>query len=232
MYTPNPINTENIVLNDELLALTEKLAANVHENWSAGRIAQGWTYGPVRDDAKKETPCLVPYDQLPESEKEYDRVTALESLKTIISLGYRIVKDEPDTSLVEDTEYDEFDTEKLKEELDKKFDELFGSLDDETEDYDDVDDIDALDNIIILSDENGNDVHFEFLDLIEYKGDEFVVLLPADDEDDSGEEVVILKIDSIGDDKENYSSVDDDEVLDAVFSIFKEKFKDEFNFVD
>lgn len=232
MYTPNPINTENIVLNDELLALTEKLAANVHENWSAGRIAQGWTYGPVRDDAKKETPCLVPYDQLPESEKEYDRVTALESLKTIISLGYRIVKDEPDTSLVEDTEYDEFDTEKLKEELAKKFDELFGSLDDETEDYDDVDDIDALDNIIILSDENGNDVHFEFLDLIEYKGDEFVVLLPADDEDDSGEEVVILKIDSIGDDKENYSSVDDNEVLDAVFSIFKEKFKDEFNFVD
>ena len=92
MYTPNPIDTTNIKLPEELLALTEKIAENVHENWSVGRISQGWTYGEKRDDIKKETPCLVPYSELPESEKEYDRNTALETLKLIIKLGYDIRK--------------------------------------------------------------------------------------------------------------------------------------------
>lgn len=92
MYTPQPIDTTNIILSDDLLELTEKIAENVHEVWSKGRIAEGWTYGEKRDDNKKETPCLVPYSELPENEKEYDRNTALETIKTILSLGYEIQK--------------------------------------------------------------------------------------------------------------------------------------------
>ncbi len=89
-----------------------------------------------------------------------------------------------------------------------------------------------LDNIIVLNDENGEEIEFEFLDLIEYEGEEYVVLLPNDEEDDAGE-VVILKLeDTDSEDEESYVSVDDEEVLKAVFEIFKEKFKDEFNFID
>ena len=93
MYTPNPIDTGSIELPKELLELTEKIAENVHENWSAGRIADGWTYGETRDDAKKTTPCLVPYSELTETEKEYDRNTALQILKMIVALGYKIEKE-------------------------------------------------------------------------------------------------------------------------------------------
>lgn len=93
MYTPNPIDTSNIQLPADLLKLTEKIAENVHENWSSGRIAEGWSYGEVRDDQKKTTPCLVPYASLTESEKEYDRNTATETLKLIMALGYKISKD-------------------------------------------------------------------------------------------------------------------------------------------
>lgn len=92
MYQPKPIDTSNIQLPEALLELTEKIAENVHENWSAGRIAQGWTYGEKRDDGKKTTPCLVPYSELTEQEKEYDRVTALQTLKLIVALGYKIEK--------------------------------------------------------------------------------------------------------------------------------------------
>ena len=92
MYTPKPVDTKDIKLSDELLELTEKIAENVHENWAVGRIAEGWTYGNVRDDAKKTTPCLVPYSQLPENEKEYDRTTALETIKLIVAMGYKIEK--------------------------------------------------------------------------------------------------------------------------------------------
>ena len=92
MYKPNPINTNNIELPSDLLELTERIAENVHENWSEGRIAEGWTYGEKRDDQKKTTPCLVPYSKLPDSEKEYDRKTALETLKSIVALGYKIEK--------------------------------------------------------------------------------------------------------------------------------------------
>lgn len=89
-----------------------------------------------------------------------------------------------------------------------------------------------LDNIIVLNDEDGNEIEFEFLDLIEYEGEEYVVLLPNDEEDDAGE-VVILKLeDTDSEDEESYVSVDDEEVLQNVFDIFKEKFKDEFNFID
>ena len=92
MYQPKPLDTEAVNLPAELLELTEQLAENVHENWAKARLEEGWVYGPTRDDEKKTTPCLVPYDQLPEIEKEYDRVTALQTLKSILVLGYRIEK--------------------------------------------------------------------------------------------------------------------------------------------
>ena len=92
-----------------------------------------------------------------------------------------------------------------------------------------------LSNIIILNDENGNEVQFEFLDLIEYESEEYVVLLPVleEGEEDYGE-VVILKVDDTDDDsdEESYISVDDEDTLTALFEIFKEKFKEEFNFTD
>lgn len=92
MYQPKPVDTSHVVLSEDLLALTEKIAENVHENWSAGRIAEGWTYGPVRDDKEKTTPCLIPYNELPENEKDFDRITAMQTLKLIVALGYRIEK--------------------------------------------------------------------------------------------------------------------------------------------
>ena len=93
-YDPKPIDTSKIELSSDLLGLTEQIAENVHEVWSAGRRAEGWTYGEKRDDQLKQTPCLVPYSMLPESEKEYDRKTALNTLKLVIALGYRIEKEE------------------------------------------------------------------------------------------------------------------------------------------
>lgn len=101
------------------------------------------------------------------------------------------------------------------------------------EDLNNVPEGEELDNIIVLNDENGEEIEFEFLDLIEYEGEEYVVLLPHDEEDESAEEVVILKLeDTDSEEEESYVSVDDQETLQAVFEIFKEKFKDEFNFID
>ncbi|WP_339613579.1 RyR domain-containing protein [uncultured Rubinisphaera sp.] len=91
-YTPDPIDTSHIKLPTETLDLLEQLAANNHDVWARQRIQDGWTYGPKRDDDKKANPCLVPYNDLPESEKEYDRNTANEVLKAIVALGYRIEK--------------------------------------------------------------------------------------------------------------------------------------------
>ena len=92
MYTPNPVDTEKISLPEELLALSEEIAKNTHEVWAAGRIADGWQYGPVRDDEKKTHPCLIPYEELSEEERDYDRATSMETLKLVMALGYRIVK--------------------------------------------------------------------------------------------------------------------------------------------
>ena len=90
---------------------------------------------------------------------------------------------------------------------------------------------DELDNIIVLNDENGEEVKFEFLDLIEFEDEEYVVLLPLEEEEDAGE-VVILKVeDTDSEEEESYVSVDDQDVLQKVFEIFKDKFKDEFNFI-
>ena len=92
MYEPKPIDTRDVRLPGELEVLMERIAENVHEHWAVGRIREGWTYGPRRDDGKKTHPCLVPYDQLPDSEKEYDRTTAGETLRLILALGYTIEK--------------------------------------------------------------------------------------------------------------------------------------------
>ena len=90
--------------------------------------------------------------------------------------------------------------------------------------------MDRFDNIVTLTDESGKDVEFEFLDLIEYKGEDYVVLLPCDKEDESGEVVILMYEED--EESESYSSVEDESVLYAVFDIFKEKFKDMFNFED
>ena len=92
MYQPSPINTDHITLSEDLLLLTEKIAEQVHEIWAEGRVREGWTYGETRDDKRKTTPCLVPYADLPETEKAYDRNTALGTIKLVLALGYRIEK--------------------------------------------------------------------------------------------------------------------------------------------
>lgn len=92
MYNPKPIDTSRIELPDDLFELKELIAKNVHDNWAAQRIKEGWSYGNKKDSNLKQTPCLVPYEELPESEKEYDRNTAYETIKVILKLGYKIVK--------------------------------------------------------------------------------------------------------------------------------------------
>ena len=94
LYEPAPADLSDIELDASLLELTEHIAKNVHENWAQGRLDEGWVYGLERDDAKKQTPCLVPYEELPENEKEFDRRTAMQTLKLIVSLGYKIEKDQ------------------------------------------------------------------------------------------------------------------------------------------
>lgn len=90
-YVPNPVNAAGVDLPEELLPLVEQLSKNVHEVWAKSRMEQGWTYGEQRDDKLKKHPCLIPYEELPEVEKAYDRDTAMETLKLIVSLGFRIL---------------------------------------------------------------------------------------------------------------------------------------------
>ena len=91
-YQPQPFDTNDVALPVELNHLAELMAKNVHEVWAKTRIEQGWTFGPQRDDANKKHPCLIPYAELPENEKEYDRNTAMETLKMILKLGWKIEK--------------------------------------------------------------------------------------------------------------------------------------------
>lgn len=93
-YTPKPVNTDDIKLPEELEQLAEKIAENVHEVWSAGRMAEGWKYGEKRDDEAKTHPCLVPYEELTEEEKEYDRATSQQTIKLILKLGFELRKKE------------------------------------------------------------------------------------------------------------------------------------------
>ena len=92
-YVPQPIDTSDIKLPEELEALVEEMAKNVHEVWAETRIKQGWTYGRERNDKLKKHPCLIPYGELPEEEKEYDRGTCVGTLKLILKLGFRITKE-------------------------------------------------------------------------------------------------------------------------------------------
>ena len=89
-YIPHPADLSGIELPQELLELAEAISKNVHEVWSAGRMSEGWTYGPVRDDAKRQTPCLVPFEELSDEEKASDWNTAANTLKFIMSLGFEI----------------------------------------------------------------------------------------------------------------------------------------------
>ncbi len=91
-YIPKPIDTSDIQLSDELNLLLEAMAKNVHEIWAQERINQGWSYGKKRDDIHKHHPCLIPYENLPEDEKVYDRNTSVETLKLILKLGFNISK--------------------------------------------------------------------------------------------------------------------------------------------
>ena len=86
------VDTSGVTLPEALLQLVPTLAQNVHEVWAGQRAAEGWRYGPARDDARKRHPGLVEYDELPESEREYDRAVATEVLKALVALGYRIEK--------------------------------------------------------------------------------------------------------------------------------------------
>ena len=87
------MDTSDVILPRELDALIEEMAKNVHEVWAQNRIKQGWTYGAERDDALKKHPCLLPYEELPEEEKIYDRDSAIETLKLITKLGFSMSRE-------------------------------------------------------------------------------------------------------------------------------------------
>lgn len=91
-YTPETIDTSHVSLGSDLKELVERLAQNNHDHWARKRIEEGWHHGAARNDSTKEHPDLVPYDQLPEPEKEYDRKTVVEALKAIMALGYEVRK--------------------------------------------------------------------------------------------------------------------------------------------
>lgn len=91
-YIPQPMDTNGVELPEELKPLIEDMAKNVHEVWARNRMDDGWRYGEKRDDVRKLHPCLVPYEALPESEKEYDRATSQETLKLILKSGFDISK--------------------------------------------------------------------------------------------------------------------------------------------
>lgn len=90
-YNPQPIDVEDIVLDYDLEELTEAIAENAHDIWARTRMDEGWKYGPMRNDETKEHPDLVPYAMLPDSEKEYDRLMAMNTLRLVRRLGFDIV---------------------------------------------------------------------------------------------------------------------------------------------
>lgn len=92
VYEPKPIDTSKVALTADQQQLIDSLSKNAHEVWAAKRIADGWRYGPARDDALKTHPCLVPYEELPESEKDYDREMVNAVVRSAVSIGYRIEK--------------------------------------------------------------------------------------------------------------------------------------------
>lgn len=93
-YIPEPMDLSLVDLPESLIQLSERIAENVHEVWAKARMDEGWTYGEKRDDIHKKHPCLVSYDELPEEEKEYDRNTAMNTIKMVKKLGFRIEREE------------------------------------------------------------------------------------------------------------------------------------------
>lgn len=93
MYLPKPKDLSCVEIPEEIIGLIELIAADIHDTWAAGRISEGWTYGETRDDVRKTSPCLVPYEELPENEKEYDRRAAKSTIQQILCRGYTISKE-------------------------------------------------------------------------------------------------------------------------------------------
>ena len=91
-YIPQPIDTTDVKLPEDLELLVEQMSKNVHEVWAETRINQGWTFGEKRNDDLRTHPCLIPYEELPEEEKAYDRNTSIGTLKLIMKLGFKISK--------------------------------------------------------------------------------------------------------------------------------------------
>ncbi len=97
-YNPHPVDLSDVVLTEDLNGLREAIAENAHEIWAQNRKAEGWTYGPERNDELRQTPDMLPYSQLPDSEKKYDREMAMQTIKLLKKLGYDLIKRE-DTEL-------------------------------------------------------------------------------------------------------------------------------------
>jgi hypothetical protein len=91
-YVPNPLDTSRVHLNQQLSDLIDRLAQNNHEVWARQRLADGWQYGPARDDQRKQHPSLIPYEELSDEEKAYDIVMATELVKAILALGFQVEK--------------------------------------------------------------------------------------------------------------------------------------------
>lgn len=124
-YIPNPVNLSDVQLPDTINALAEELAKNTHEAWAETRMRSGWKYGTERNDAKKETPCLVEFEKLSDEEKEIDYCTALNAVKFIISKGYSIVKSDNAPASISD--------EQKREKMDKYYNKIKGLIAKETE---------------------------------------------------------------------------------------------------
>ena len=92
VYRPEPVDTSDVIVPEELMGLVEEMSRNVHEVWAKSRMDQGWSWGPQRDDELKTHPDLVPYEELTEEEKDYDRDTSMQTIKLILKLGFKITK--------------------------------------------------------------------------------------------------------------------------------------------
>ncbi len=95
LYRPAPLDTSGVTMTTGLHCLVERLAENAHDIWAARRMSAGWQYGPERDEKARRHPCLVPYAELPEDEKEYDRQMVAGTVRAILSLGYEIRRRDP-----------------------------------------------------------------------------------------------------------------------------------------
>jgi len=92
-YKPKPVDTSDVFVDEKILVISEQLAKNTHEVWAEGKLKEGWRYGKKLDADKKEHPSLIPYEELSEAQKDYDRHTAMETIKVLIKLGFSVKGD-------------------------------------------------------------------------------------------------------------------------------------------